>query len=273
MSRLELLYNDSLDEVGKLKSEYEAKLIEANDKFRNTKVENEQLKEKVDVLFKLGRSYLNRKESREHGAMKEPPSNHEDEIETISIEDVTVEEASVEEVTDEDLQSWTKNKLRGFKRAGPASKPEKKNEANPAIKSSPTTTTTTTKPTAAGMEATPAQQPNGMENNVPLRYCHFYVNKGKCNFEERTGQKCRFEHKIAPMCNLGLNCTRLKCMYSHPKVNGVNSFLGNTRGMNQMMNPWNLGQMMNPWMTTPSNQFMPNPWNFQGRQDQNQSRQ
>ena len=47
-----------------MKSDYEAKLIEANDKFRTVKAENQELKEKVDVLFKLGRSYINRKESK-----------------------------------------------------------------------------------------------------------------------------------------------------------------------------------------------------------------
>ena len=41
--RLELLYQDSLDEAEKVKSVYEAKLIEANGKFRDTKAENEEL--------------------------------------------------------------------------------------------------------------------------------------------------------------------------------------------------------------------------------------
>ena len=44
-----------------MRSEYEGKLIEANDKFREIKTENEELKEKVDILFKLGRAYINKK--------------------------------------------------------------------------------------------------------------------------------------------------------------------------------------------------------------------
>jgi hypothetical protein len=56
--RLELMYHQSLEEVNQVKSEYEAKLIVANDSFRDVKQENEQLKERVDILFKLGKSYL-----------------------------------------------------------------------------------------------------------------------------------------------------------------------------------------------------------------------
>ena len=53
------MYQDSLEEVNNVKSEYEARLIKANDNYVVVKAENEVLKEKVDVLFKLGRSYLN----------------------------------------------------------------------------------------------------------------------------------------------------------------------------------------------------------------------
>jgi hypothetical protein len=39
--------------------------------------------------------------------VKEKPRNTEDEIETVTIEDVT---------EDEDLETWTQNKMRGFRR-------------------------------------------------------------------------------------------------------------------------------------------------------------
>ena len=45
----ESLFQDSLYEVNQVKSEYEAKIIEENDKFRTVKAENEELKKKVDV--------------------------------------------------------------------------------------------------------------------------------------------------------------------------------------------------------------------------------
>ena len=105
--RLESLFQDSLEEVNQVKSEYEAKLIEANDRFRTVKAENEELKEKVDVLFKLGRSYINRKEN--------PPKTNNENLDEITID----ESITIEDVTEDDLQTWTKNKLRGFRRVSP----------------------------------------------------------------------------------------------------------------------------------------------------------
>ena len=60
--RLESLFQDSLDEVKEVRTEYEAKLLKVNEMYRQAKADNEVLKEKVDVLFKLGRSYINRSE-------------------------------------------------------------------------------------------------------------------------------------------------------------------------------------------------------------------
>ena len=63
--RLDGLFQDSLEEVNQVRSEYEGKLIKANENYRAVKAENEELKERVDILFKLGRSYINRKENDE----------------------------------------------------------------------------------------------------------------------------------------------------------------------------------------------------------------
>ena len=49
-----------MDEINKVKSENEARIVAAQDNYRKVKTENEVLKEKVDVLFKLGRSYINK---------------------------------------------------------------------------------------------------------------------------------------------------------------------------------------------------------------------
>ena len=78
------------------------------------------------------------------------------------------------------------------------------------------------------------------------RYCHFYSNTGQCDYESRTGLKCKFSHKKAPMCRLGTSCNRSKCMFSHPKVN--NDFLSRQVNMMQMMNPWQIGNTVNPWL-------------------------
>ena len=165
--------------------------------------------------------------------------------------------------------------MRGFKRATPASQATQQTSAQdnkkpsvPPPRQSPSPPPTRPTPPPSR----PAPPPAAPESENPYRgkYCHYFVNAGKCNYEERTGQKCKFEHKIAPMCNSGMNCSRTKCMFSHPKVN---NFLGNGRGMYPMMNHWQMGQMINPWMTPPSNQFIPSPWSIQGNQNQSQSQQ
>ena len=93
--RLELMYHDSLEEVNQVKSVYEAKLIEANERVRMVKSENEELKEKVDVLFKLGRSYINRKDNQaitvtneEEKEKTENRKSEEDIIEAVATENI-----------------------------------------------------------------------------------------------------------------------------------------------------------------------------------------
>ena len=260
--RLESMFQDSLEEVDKVRSEYEAKLIEANDKFRNVKAENEELKEKVDVLFKLGRSYINKKErilQDEKNEKKEAPGSPEEEIETISIDEVTEEE---------DLTAWSKNKLRGFKRVSPAAPSAPKvNDVNKA-KTSPKAKPEVPERMPTAPEASTGRAPPGFPPVAPggrKQYCHYFVNQGKCTYEEKTGERCRFAHEQAPMCRSGLACDRNKCMYSHPRVGGTQNmhFLDRSRGFQQMMNPW---PMMNPWMNPNPFQQFPNPWGMDGNQ-------
>ena len=261
--RLQVMYHQSLDELNTVKSEYEAKLIMANDNYRVIKTENEVLKEKVDILFKLGRSYLNNEVNKK----KKEGKREVDETEKIEIATDEVREET-EEV--ENLQEWSKNKLRGFKRVNP-SEPAKRQPPNSHTQKQtraevhlpPRSTTATTSPQVTPRTATPAGNrtiaPNDndiseAEDNVYRgRFCHYFVNQGGCTYEERTGLRCKYEHREAPMCNFGSNCSRTKCMFSHPKNTGnpnQNNFLG------QMMNPW-----MNPWLSQTQNQWsMPNPW-------------
>ena len=115
LERLEGMYHESLEEVNKVKSEYEARLIIANDNFTVIKAENEVLKERVDILFKLGRSYIDKSKT-----------NAEKKTETTD-EDIEVIEEVVEDTENiENLQGWTKSKMRGFRRVNPASKPDLK---------------------------------------------------------------------------------------------------------------------------------------------------
>lgn len=244
------------------------------------KAENEVLKERVDILFKLGRSYLDRNNA---------ANNTDEEKKEDSDEEIEVEVIDEDTENIESLKEWTKNKMRGFKRANPAStsipketpveasktkrspnqNDPKKSVGEPKTNSKPKHPNNQESYSSNSKEDT---APNADNDSSPEtdherfkgKYCHYFVNQGKCNFEERSGFKCRFEHKVAPMCNFGVSCTRTKCMFSHPKVAGGNhTFLEKTRGFPPMMNPW---QMMNPWMNPP-NQFIPNPWNGQGNQN------
>ena len=301
--RLEGMYQDSLEEVNNVKSEYEAKLIKANDNYVVVKAENEVLKEKADILFKLGRSYLD-------NTTKKKNTDKRDEQEIRSSEDTNVDD--IQEVPDneetginiDDLKEWTTNKMRGFRRVSPSSSstpspprdtPSSGLGRKRATESSKPTTTPVGSPSNDNNDSqaksphrearsSPAETTNKRDSfsnssasgndSYKGKYCHYFVNQGRCNYEERTGFKCKYEHKVAPMCNFGVNCSRMKCMFSHPKPNGNfgnagnsgnNGFLGSGRGFPTVMNPW---QMLNPWTTAPHSQFHPNPWNTQGQQNQ-----
>ena len=260
-SRLESMYHESLDEVNKVKSEYESKIILANDNYRVVKTENEVLKERVDVLFKLGRSYLNNSKA-------EGPGKAND----VKVKQ-TEKDDDIEEIVN--LENWTKNKLRGFKRVDPttsasASKqpPQPKQTTNGQNKSKTRAEIhQETEPSTPVPAAAPERVDDPPNDSYEGKFCHFYVNKGYCQYEDRTGQKCRFEHTQAPMCNSGSNCTRFKCMFSHPKASG-NSNQGNQNFLGPMMNSW---PMMNPWMNqTPNPWSMPNPWNMKMSGSRNQ---
>ena len=273
--RLESMYHDSLEDVNNVRSEYEAKLILACDNFVTVKAENEALKERVDVLFKLGRSYIN--STKKNNARENERIEAEDT--TNSVEENQIVEEDVDNI--ETLQAWTKNKMRGFKRVSPSappapgSGPPVHETRTPAPPSARRTQTSAAEPEHQAQPAQPAQpaadtlQDNANDDRYRGRYCHFFVNTGKCSHEERTGEKCKFLHTVAPMCNFGNNCSRPKCMFSHPKMAGNRPFLGHMRNVMPMMNPW---QMPNPWMTQQPNQFQNQPWNYQQEYQRNQSR-
>ena len=275
------MYHESLEEVNNVRSEYEAKIILANDNYVVAKAENEALKEKVDVLFKLGRSYINNTKKNQNEAIesKDKADGTEEAIEIVEEEPDNLES----------LQAWTRNKLRGFKRINPSAPPllahsqetraasfpssSTRENTGPASAPPPPTPTATSATSSQSAPQAPSDLPappasrqseeNITDSRYRGKYCHFFVNTGKCLHEERTGEKCKFEHKTAPMCNFGMSCNQPKCMFSHPKMpgNGNPNFLGQMmNGYNPMMNPW---QIPNPWMTQQPNNFQ-NQWNHQG---------
>ena len=258
------MYHDSLEEVEQVKSEYEAKLISLNDNYASTKAENEVLKERVDILFKLGKSYLERS------------TNHEEVNNVVEDNEIEVIEDPSNENEDGPLKSWSTNKLRGFKRVGPAATAETvKPKPVPVISAKKTpvdlvkavTALDTTRGSNKNNISPPPTIDLPVSETMPkrdtrTRYCHYFSNWGRCDYEEKTGNKCKFEHGAAPMCNNGINCSRSKCMYSHPNPNS--SFLMKGRGFNPILQPW---QVMNPWIKPPTTPMMKNHWNWMANQN------
>ena len=271
LGRLEAIYHEALEENNNIKSEYEAKLMTVQDDLTTTKAQNEALEEKVDILFKLGRSYL------EQGKTTTIKDNTKDK----NIDEIIEIDNEQTDVSIESLESWTTKKLRGFKRVNPAANcvstgvtnltytaPKKKHSSSSSSPSSGKSLSPST-PAPAQPDSTPppsdmreAQQSEKQSEFGRDKFCHYFVNMGKCTFEERTGKKCKFQHRQAPMCRLGTSCGRPKCMYSHPKLNGKNNFLEYPREYHPQMNPWQIGHVMNPWIIPQTNQFIPNPWNM-----------
>ena len=116
MMSANVMYHEVLEEANTLKSEYEAKLINANDCNTNLPTENEALKEKVGIIFKLGRSYLNREQTNK--------SNNQ----LTAVEDVIEVYEEDTDVHNESLEVWITKKLRGFKRTNTTN--NSKNHAN-----------------------------------------------------------------------------------------------------------------------------------------------
>ena len=124
------MFQEFLEEVDRVKSEYTAKLIEASEKYRVTLKENEELKEKVEILFKLGRSYIDRAEPGDKDSEKTtaPPK--------------VTKQQEPNDVEDDDVQNlsaWETNKFRGFRRVSPSAPPQQSKEVpqrNPPTRSS-----------------------------------------------------------------------------------------------------------------------------------------
>ena len=280
--RLEGMFHDSLEEMDKVKKEYEAKLIEANEKYRVTLAENQELKEKVEVLFKLGRSYINSKNDKQNNEETLPVAVADsDSNETVVIEDEDINDVNSEDNTVEDLRAWTQSKMRGFKRVSPSEPaarsftamiPSGRTTRPPETSPSMPRPTASTSPTPTNLKEKENFNPTHPEDNMKKSeerkslYCHYFSNYGKCLFEERTGGTCKFLHRNAPMCKNGMSCQRSKCMYKHPNYEGRQTnqtFLEQSQfPQRNFCPPWQL-PMMNPWIS--QSQYPLNPWNLEMR--------
>ena len=251
--RLNTLFQESLEEVDKIKSEYTAKVLEANEKYRVTLEENEELKEKVDVLFKLGRSYIDK-------------ANSDNPIETNKDKEITEEIVEVEtqdpvsensDLNYGDLSAWSTNKFRGFKRISPSTKAAP-NKQTKTVTSAKTPPPPQDRPQSSSINErlqdiamnNPVDEEVQSQPRRSVQYCHFFTNFGKCVFEEKTGQRCKFVHRIAPVCRSGTACTRPKCMYTHPNMGGRmnTNFLEQAPSFHMNTQPWqHMTNPVNPW--------------------------
>ena len=242
-----------------------------NEKYRVTMSENVALKEKVEILFKLSRSYFNCSKTHQNNTATNVNSIESSEANN----DVTEVNDNVTDDVDDSLGDWSQNRMRGFR----------KNDTRQHILRNNTEPPSVDTEHIGDNETTDTEGTSGVPNNnvrsdrlkTPL-FCHYYSNYGKCDFESKTGNKCKYLHKDnVPMCQSGTSCTRSKCMFKHPKLSARQQGFLNRQTSAQsysvqqqananqfhMMNPWwvaNQGQncFPNPWQT---NQLMfTNPW-------------
>ena len=233
---------------------YKTELEEVNECFRVAKTENEKLKEINETQHKLWKIFLdkfekdnNSKEKIRENQNKEEQSQAHDKIEFID-DDEDSDELDLED----SYQEWLKDTRRGFKRSGPASSAEKNWKPQEQNKQKQKKTY------AQSAGSTSAPSPPEVNGSNFIKYCHYWNNVGKCNYED-----CKFEHQIAPVCNYDGDCTRSKCMFSHKKQNV--HFL--SKKSKPAINPWQA--MMAPWSNPFA--FQSNPWQNQSPPWQNQS--
>ena len=265
--RLQTLYQESLEENDKIKSEHEVQTIKANEEYARIIAQNEALQEKNETLYKLVKCYLE----------KNNDNRDDNEHRNQDSQEVQVVENNSE------AGSWSQNKLRGFKKktvpfkntARETEIPENSCRDRPQM--SPQSQLT-----IRDQNTRPDQLSNTnrteRETNNQGRLCRFFTATGWCRYEERTGRKCNFIHdssqcQAIPMCNFGINCRNQRCSYSHPRIRSYRSNLQRSNFLGNMQS----GQNVNQW---PS-QVTTNPWlhqdharNFQLNQNQlNQNQQ
>ena len=257
--RLKVMYNDSLAEADKVKAESETSLIHANDQYSRVLSENIALKEQLDTLYKLSRSYLERYE----GSKSDSQSVNVPSPPSIALVEPTdkneIEAPNTSEKSDND---WNKHKLRGFKRRSvlPTINDESRNATGLHSHSQPLGS----HPQLMSSELQDQQIPA-----IRKQYCHFFVNTGRCSYEERTRLKCKYLHEAAPFCRDGISCARPRCMFFHSQAKSAghnqqsrslaqafsssSSFLDKSRNV-RVTNPWIRGSQLNPnpWMQTAS---------------------
>ena len=236
---------------------------------RKLKEENVELKARIDILYKLSKSYLDKYEKENN-----QPALKDDSI-------VVIEESVVHTSSDQGENVSNDGNVENIREPVPqrqvsfseAAAQERSHATE--VHSHPVDVRVNSRDERIqeGSRSRTNSETNGSNINDESpqgrrpRYCHYFTNSGKCTYEENTGNTCKFLHEKAPLCHQGTTCTRPKCMFTHPKNEGRNRnpFLSNQNQFAMTVNPW---QMINPWW----NQFpgLPNPWIQQAERTRNQ---
>ena len=249
--RLKLLCQEKSDDLENVKSVYKEKLDEASEKYAQLVAENESLKEQVDVLFKLGRGYIEEKE----GLKESPATSSEPELVVLE-----TESTGNDENKRPNLDSfWNRQNFRGFKKTSHQKRVGFHRDTTDSSQECPSghrdiDTINRNLQRIAAEPSPNSDMPLQHRLNRGVQYCHYYTNFGICQYEERTGNQCRFVHKIAPVCQNAFTCNRRMCMYTHPNYGGQGQhFLGH-QGQNKMTHRTPQQTFPNQW-SSPANQF------------------
>ena len=204
------------------------------------------------ILYKLSQSYINRFESHEVSERQSSESNrgeNDAQVNTIEVVD------SVNSMGDHNSNPWTQGTLRGFRKV----RQEEKSSSVAKV----TTQEAPVSEETVNIEVEKGEKRNPTNETGRTSYCHFFSNFGYCRYEERTKNKCRFEHKSnVPMCQNGTSCKRHKCEFKHPNSAAIRqNFLRTTQNTADNFQPW---QIMHPWMGNNTGQFQysQGPWVF-----------
>ena len=255
--RLDTMYKESQEEIIKIKAEHNQSLTKASEEYARLVNENEALKDKNETLYKLSKSYLERQNDTQNSQVLNP--NNSDPPPSVQ-SDIT------EIIEEENTQNkdWSTNILRGFKKKKVScSQTQEQNNIENSVNHHPSSKDRS----STGNLSSPLNQLAPQSDDIQpryKRYCQFFANTGKCAYEERTGNKCRYLHEKPPLCKFGINCSKMKCIFSHPRLKGVpaevntNDFLGNIKNLINMINPWLNQSTGNPW-NIPARPNI-NPW-------------